>query len=119
MDDVRKAQAAFFEEAGRRLTECLKTRSPDDGTGEEEVQMTLVLDRTVADLVRWISGEIHVRYESLIELMFNYGVGAFLDEMREPDGWIYQRKNEHLRDPDMIAVVRAAVAKMRQAKENE
>jgi hypothetical protein len=48
----RRAQKAFFEEADQRLTECLNTRSPDDGTGEEEVQMTLVLDKTVADLVR-------------------------------------------------------------------
>ena len=67
--------------------------------------------------MRWISGEIHVSYESLIELMFNYGVGAFLKEMRDPDSWIYQRKNEHISPatPELMPNINAARTTIRQS----
>jgi hypothetical protein len=96
----------FFEEAGRRLRKCLDTRTPDDETGGEEVRIRLAVDITVAELVRWICAELDMRYESMLELIFNYGVVAFLREMRDAEGWIYQRKKEKIDRPRKLAEAR-------------
>jgi hypothetical protein len=110
VEEKRRRMIAFFEEVKRRRTECLNTGT-DDEYGEEYVKMRV--EKGVGDLVRWICAEVDISFELMIGVIFNYGVNAFLEEMKDPKGWVSERKNELIRNPGKAAEIRARLAEIR------
>ena len=103
MDDVRKAQEAFYREALQRLEECEET----DETGEGDELSIVRIKKGVADLVTWISSEVDMRYEFVIDVIFDFGIEAFLNDMRNREGWLYEKKNFMISHPEKVAEIKA------------
>ena len=112
MDDVRKAQEAFYREALRRIEECEESNE----TGEGEELSIVRVKKGVADLVKWISDEVDMQYEFVIDVIFDFGIEAFLSDIRGREGWLCQRKNFMIGEPEKVAEIRTRFMELKRRR---
>jgi hypothetical protein len=111
-DDVRSAEEAFYREALLRREECEET----DDSGEGDELSIVRVKKSLVDLVEWISDEVDTRYEWIIDVIFDFGIEAFLNDMRDREGWLCKKKNYMIRHPEKLAEMKAKFTELQRRR---